>query len=68
MRFSTAFAAALSLGVACAEVINVTVGENSTLSFTPAQVTASEGDTIAFTLCVPQSVQLLRNVNTVYIA
>ncbi|GJF00574.1 cupredoxin domain-containing protein [Phanerochaete sordida] len=49
MRFSTFFAAALTLGVACAEVINVNVGENGTLAFNPAEVTAQNGDTIAFT-------------------
>jgi len=49
MRFSTIIAAALSVGLACAEVINVNVGENGTLTFNPSEVTAQNGDTIAFT-------------------
>ncbi|EKM55066.1 uncharacterized protein PHACADRAFT_183911 [Phanerochaete carnosa HHB-10118-sp] len=49
MRFSTIFAAALSVGVVYAETINVMVGANSTLTFTPSEVTAQDGDVIAFT-------------------
>jgi plastocyanin len=49
MRFSTVFVAALSVGVACAETINVMVGMNESLSYTPSEVTAQVGDVIAFT-------------------
>jgi plastocyanin len=54
MRFSTFLAALLPLGAAMAEVIDVKVGENNTLTFNPAEVTASSGDVIQFTLYVQQ--------------
>lgn len=52
MRFSTILAALLPLGAAFAETIVVKVGENGTLTYTPSEVTAQNGDTIEFQLYV----------------
>ena len=52
MRFSTFIAALLPLGAAMAEIIDVMVGANGTLTYSPSEVTAQNGDMIRFTLCV----------------
>jgi plastocyanin len=49
MRFSTFLAALLPVGAALAETIQVMVGQNGTLTFSPSSVVAKEGDTISFT-------------------
>ncbi|KIP08909.1 hypothetical protein PHLGIDRAFT_18806 [Phlebiopsis gigantea 11061_1 CR5-6] len=48
MRFSAILAALPLIGAAFAETIVVKVGENGTLTYNPSEVTAQNGDTIAF--------------------
>ncbi|KZT09715.1 uncharacterized protein LAESUDRAFT_646411 [Laetiporus sulphureus 93-53] len=48
MRFATALIALLPVGFALGEVINIKVGENKTLTYTPSSVNASVGDTLTF--------------------
>ena len=50
MRFTAILAALPLIGAAFAETITVKVGENGTLTYNPSEVTAQEGDTIAFQL------------------
>ena len=53
MRFTAILAALPFIGAALAETIVVKVGANGTLAFDPAEVTAVNGDVIAFQLYVP---------------
>jgi plastocyanin len=51
MLFSAAFATLLAAATAVSAAnIPVTVGANGTLTFSPSNVTAAEGDVIVFTL------------------
>lgn len=50
MRFSAILAALPLIGAAFAETFTVQVGANNSLTFSPSEVTAQEGDTIAFQL------------------
>jgi len=49
MHFSFAIAAITLASIVFAETINVLVGLNNTLTFTPENVTANAGDVVAFT-------------------
>jgi hypothetical protein len=52
MHFSTVVALFAAVAAASARLINVQVGLNGSLTYTPSSVVAAEGDIVAFTLYV----------------
>lgn len=53
MRFTSILAALPLIGAAFAQTNHVVlVGSNGTLTYSPTEVTAANGDTVSFQLCV----------------